>query len=298
MYDIIIIGGGPAGISAALYAVSRGKSTLVLEKERIGGLAGTVSLVSHYASVADGETGPEFAAKLRDQAQRSGVEVVYKDVRSVELVGDVKTVRTDDETYEATRVIIANGCTPRKLGVPGERELAGKGTGLNALRDGERYRGKNVYVIGGADGAVKEALHLSQFARALTLVCIEEKLACAAEFQKKLAEKNNVTVVPASRLHALEGSEQVEKVYLENIGTGLITEIEDPGAGVFIYAGSTPNTELYPELTLVDGYIPVNERMETEILGVYAAGDIRVTPVRQIATAVSDGAVAAIHAAR
>ena len=297
MYDIIIIGAGPAGISAGIYAVSRGKRTLILEKAQVGGIIGKVSTVTHYTAIEKQETGATFAARLKEQALQAGVEIVQAEAVHVALTGEVKSVTTDRGIYEAKRIILANGGTPRKLGIPGEKELAGKGMGMNAARDGAAYAGKNVYVVGGADGAVKEALYLAGYAKQVTVIHFEEQLGCIAEFRQKVAAAGNISVRLASRLHAVYGQDQVERLEIASEQDGSIETIEDPGCGIFVYAGILPNTELYTELALEGGYIPTNDKMETAIPGVYAAGDIRVKQVRQVATAVSDGAIAAINAA-
>ena len=297
MYDIIIIGAGPAGISAGIYAVSRGKRTLILEKAQVGGIIGKVSTVTHYTAIEKQETGATFAARMKEQALQAGVEIVQAEAVHVALTGEVKSVTTDRGIYEAKRIILANGGTPRKLGIPGEKELAGKGMGMNAARDGADYAGKNVYVVGGADGAVKEALYLAGFAKQVTIVHFEEQLGCIAEFRQKVAAAGNISVRLASRLHAVYGQDQVERLEIASEQDGSIETIEDPGCGIFVYAGILPNTELYTELALEGGYIPTNDKMEAAIPGVYAAGDIRVKQVRQVATAVSDGAIAAINAA-
>ena len=297
MYDIIIIGAGPAGISAGIYAVSRGKRTLILEKAQVGGIIGKVSTVTHYTAIEKQETGATFAARMKEQALQAGVEIVQAEAGHVALTGEVKSVTTDRGIYEAKRIILANGGTPRKLGIPGEKELAGKGMGMNAARDGAAYAGKNVYVVGGADGAVKEALYLAGYAKQVTVIHFEEQLGCIAEFRQKVAAAGNISVRLASRLHAVYGQDQVERLEIASEQDGSIETIEDPGCGIFVYAGILPNTELYTELALEGGYIPPNDKMETAIPGVYAAGDIRVKQVRQVATAVSDGAIAAINAA-
>lgn len=297
MYDIIIIGAGPAGISAGIYAVSRGKRTLILEKAQVGGIIGKVSTVTHYTAIEKQETGAAFAARMKEQALQAGVEIVQAEAVHVALTGEVKSVTTDRGIYKAKRIILANGGTPRKLGIPGEKELAGKGMGMNAARDGAAYAGKNVYVVGGADGAVKEALYLAGFAKQVTIVHFEEQLGCIAEFRQKVAAVGNISVRLASRLHAVYGQDQVERLEIASEQDGSIETIEDPGCGIFVYAGILPNTELYTELALEGGYIPTNDKMEAAIPGVYAAGDIRVKQVRQVATAVSDGAIAAINAA-
>ena len=297
MYDILIIGAGPAGISAGIYAVSRGKKTLVLEQAQVGGIIGKVSTVTHYTALMAQETGATFAARMKEQALGAGVEIAYETVTGVELEGEVKTIRTTQGTYQARRVILANGGTPRKLGIPGEVELAGKGMGLNVPRDGAAYAGKNIYVVGGADGAVKEALYLASFARQLTIIHFEDQLGCIPEFRNKVDAADNITVRLGSRLHGVYGQDQVERLEIASERDGTVETIEDPGCGIFVYAGVTPNTQLYTQLELQDGYIVTNEKMETSIPGVYAAGDIRVKQVRQVATAVADGAIAAINAA-
>lgn len=297
MYDIIIIGAGPEGISAGIYAVSRGKRTLILEKAQVGGIIGKVSTVTHYTAIEKQETGATFAARMKEQALQAGVEIVQAEAVHVALTGEVKSVTTDRGIYEAKRIILANGGTPRKLGIPGEKELAGKGMGMNAARDGAAYAGKNVYVVGGADGAVKEALYLAGYAKQVTVIHFEEQLGCIAEFRQKVAAAGNISVRLASRLHAVYGQDQVERLEIASEQDGSIETIEDPGCGIFVYAGILSNTELYTELALEGGYIPTNDKMETAIPGVYAAGDIRVKQVRQVATAVSDGAIAAINAA-
>lgn len=297
MYDIIIIGAGPAGISAGIYAVSRGKKILVLEKAQVGGIIGKVSTVTHYTALQPKESGATFAARMKEQALAAGVEIAYETVTGVELAGDVKTVRTDKGVHQAPRIILANGGTPRKLGIPGEAELAGKGMSLNAPRDAQAYAGRNLYVVGGADGAVKEALYLAGFARRLTIIHFEDTLGCIPEFRNKVAAADNITLRLGSRLHGVYGDGQVERLEIADVHTGKIETVEDPGCGIFVYAGTTPNTQLYGELALQDGYILTNDKMETSLPGVYAAGDIRVKQVRQVATAVADGAIAAINAA-
>lgn len=296
MYDIIVIGAGPAGISSAIYATSRDKNVLLIEKEEIGGTISKVSTVTHYSGIIASETGPTFSNRLKEQALASGVKIIYENVIGVSLSDDIKTVTTHQMTYKAKKVILANGCTPRKLGIPGEEFLTGKGIGLNAIRDSENYRGKNIYVIGGADGAIKEAIYLAKLANKLTIIHFEDKLGAIPEFLDQITQLNNVEVLTNSRLTAVYGKEQVERLEITNEATQSVQIIEDSGCGIFVYVGSAPNTHLYEGLTLINGYICVNEKMETSISGVYAAGDICAKQVRQIATAVADGAIAGINA--
>ena len=277
MYDVIIIGAGPAGISAGIYAVSRGQKTLILEKNQVGGLIRKVSAVTHYAAIVEGETGESFAKRLRKQAENAGVEILKTEVKKVELTGVEKRIYTEKECYCAKKVILANGTSPRKLGIPGEIELAGRGIGMNA---------------------VKEALYLAGVAEKVTIIHFEETLGCIAQFQEKVAHTPNIELRLHARLHAVYGVEKVESLEILDEKTGAIEIIEDSGCGIFVYAGTVPNTELYNEIRLDNGFLPTDENMQTEIPGVYAVGDIRVKQVRQVSTAVADGTIAAIHAAR
>ena len=294
MYDMIIIGAGPAGISAAIYGKSRGKKVLVLEKKQVGGLIGTVSTVTHYTAIIREESGKTFAERMKEQALSAGVEIRYENVTETKLTGEIKKVVTDKESYESKTLILANGGSGRMLGIPGENL---KGVRLNAPKDGLNYKGKSVYVIGGADGAVKEAIYLAEIAGKVTIVCVEDELACIQEFKDKVAVHNNIEIMPHSSLTAVYGNEAVEELEFTDNKTGKKKIVKDAECGVFVYAGIVPNTQMYTELKLEDSYIPVDDSMQTEIPGVFAAGDIRVKKVRQVATAVADGAIAGIQAA-
>ena len=294
MYDMIIIGAGPAGISAAIYGKSRGKKVLVLEKKQVGGLIGTVSTVTHYTAIVREESGRTFAERMKEQALGAGVEIRYENVEATGLEGEIKKVVTDKESYESKTIILANGGSGRMLGIPGENL---KGVRLNAPKDGLHYKGKNVYVIGGADGAVKEALYLAEIAGRVTIVCVGDELACIQEFKDKVVMHDNIKIMAHSSLTAVYGSEAVEELEFTDNKTGNKQIVKDAECGVFVYAGIVPNTQMYTELKLEGGYIPVDDSMQTQIPGVFAAGDIRVKKVRQVATAVADGAIAGIQAA-
>lgn len=295
MYDIIIIGAGPAGISAAVYGKSRGKKVLVLEKKQVGGLIGTVSTVTHYTAIEQKETGSTFAQRMKEQALGAGVEIRYENVTETKLAGEVKKVVTEQgNSYESKTLILANGGSGRMLGIPGENL---KGVRLNAAKDGLQYQGKNVYVIGGADGAVKEALYLAEIAKKVTIVCVEEELVCIQEFKDKVVTHDNIEIMPHTSLTAVYGDKAAEELEFTDNKTGKKQLVKDAECGVFVYAGIVPNTQMYKELKLDGGYIPVDGSMQTEIPGVFAAGDICVKKIRQVATAVADGAIAGIQAA-
>lgn len=297
MYDLIIIGAGPAGISAGIYAASRGMKTLILEKTQVGGLIGKVSTVTHYAGMIKGESGSSFAKRLKEQAEAAGIEIRYEEVIRIDFSSEYKTVATEVQEYRAGALILANGTSPRMLNIPGEQELSGKGMRMNAASDAQKYTGKHVYVVGGADGAVKEAIYLAGFAKQVTVIHFEEKLGCIAEFRNKVEQLPNIDMKLRCRLKGVYGKEQVEYLELQHEEDGSTERIEDAGCGIFVYAGTVPNSGLYSELEMKDGFICTDAQMRTSVPGVYAVGDLRVKTVRQVSTAVADGTIAAITAA-
>ena len=294
-YDVLVIGAGPAGISAAVYAASRGKQVGLFEAQAVGGMIGRVSTVTHYASVANGETGAQFARRLEEQAIDAGIGIIRERVVLAKLTDEKKSVTTTaGKTFGAPRIVLANGLKKRELGIPGEK-LACK----SAQFEAGKFQGKNVYVIGGADGAVKEALYLARFAKKVSIICVEDELACISQFKEPALSANNIEIIPASRVTALDGKGLVERLHIESLHSGQTTEINDLGCGVFIFAGGIPDTALYTgQIELNNEFIQVNEEMATSLPGVWAAGDIRVKQVRQVATAVADGAIAGINATR
>ena len=270
MFDIIIIGGGPAGISAGIYAHTRGLKVLLLEQKSLGGLIAGVSVVTHYLGALPQENGRAFADRMALQAESYNLPVRYEQVKKTELAEHIKTVCTDKEEYRAKCVIIANGCHPLDLQIPGEKQLYGTYYGLNAVRDGQRFRKHRVFVVGGGDGAAKEALFLSTFVQEVVIVNLTAGLTCIDEFKQKIVQTPNITVWNNTSIQGIKGTNQLESITL--------------------------NSEIYPELHLQQGYINTDAKMQTELSGVFAAGDIRLKDVRQISTAVSDGTIAAINA--
>lgn len=296
MFDIIIIGGGPAGISAGIYAHTRGLKVLLLEQKSLGGLIAGVSVVTHYLGALPQENGRAFADRMALQAESYNLPVRYEQVKKTELAEHIKTVCTDKEEYRAKCVIIANGCHPLDLQIPGEKQLYGTYYGLNAVRDGQRFRKHRVFVVGGGDGAAKEALFLSTFVQEVVIVNLTAGLTCIDEFKQKIVQVPNITVWNNTSIQGIKGTNQLESITVWHRETGLSEEVEAQACGIFVYAGITPNSEIYPELHLQQGYINTDAKMQTELSGVFAAGDIRLKDVRQISTAVSDGTIAAINA--
>lgn len=297
IYDVIIIGAGPAGISASIYAASRGLSTLVLEKKQVGGVIRNVSQVTHYSGVVEGETGKSFATKLKNQAVGSGVIIKYEKVKEVEIEADIKQVVTDSNTYKGKVLIIANGTTPNHLNIPGEDKFNGNGVYYSLSDDLDQYTDKEVFVVGGSDGAIKEALFLSTLAKTVTVIHFEEKLGAIEEFKSKVESEENIKIYLHSRLTKINGENNIHTIEITDINSGESRVIEAANSMVFIYAGSSPNSEIFEGINKENNYIVVNGQMESNIPGVYAIGDIVKKGVRQIATAVSDGAIAAIGAA-
>ncbi|MDO5027668.1 MAG: NAD(P)/FAD-dependent oxidoreductase [Bacillota bacterium] len=296
MYDLIIVGGGPSGISASIYARSRGLNTLLIEKNKIGGMIGKISMVTHFAGIMENESGHSFAKRMKDQAESYGLEIAYEEVVDTDLAGPEKIVKTKDKTYKAKAVIIATGTTAKKLGLENDSEFFQKGLYQNAQDDHDYYKDKTVVVVGGSDGACKEAIYLSKFAKEVHLVHHGEKLGTVQEFKTIIENSAKITVHLSSSVKAVSGDDKVNSVILENSASGQDLEIKAPDLGVFVHIGADPNTAIAKELEMEDGYFKVDNCCQTNLPGVYAVGDVRNTLVRQVSTAVADGTRAAIKA--
>lgn len=295
MYDIIVIGAGPAGVSATLYARARGANVALIEKNAVGGLIGTVSKVSHFTGITADETGRSFAARLKDQVNNCGCTYINGDVDAVELNGDIKTViLKSGDRLEAKAIIIATGNAPKDLGLNKEAEL---GVSHLARDYADAVKGKTVFVAGGSDGAVKEALFLSKHAEQVHIVQIQDAILTVREFRDELEKADNITIHLSSEILEIDGAEgAINQVILKTPEGNKTFDSEKDPFYVFAYIGQSATTDfLGNALALENGYIPAHDTTTT-IPGVFAAGDVRVKTVRQVSTAVADGTFAGIKA--
>ena len=290
MYDIIIIGSGPAGLSAAIYAQRACLDTIVIEKNGIsGGQVLNTWEVDNYPGFP-GVTGFELSRQFREHANKLGARVVQDEVVQVELSGNVKKVVCEEETYEARCVILASGAHHRTLEVPGEEELRGAGVSYCATCDGAFFRGRTVAVVGGGDAALEDAIFLARMCEKVYIVHRRDKLRGAKRLQERLQALENIEFVWNSETVAIEGNAQVEALRLRQTQTGEERRLDV--YGVFIAVGIAPESELYAGQLELDeqGYIRADESGQTSVPGVFAAGDVRTKALRQILTAASDGA--------
>ncbi len=291
-FDTIIIGGGPGGYTAALYCGRAGLKTLLIEKLSAGGQMATSSWVENYPGFENGIDGFELGEKMRMGAEKFGAASAFKEVLSVELDQDPKVIHTDGGDYEAGTVIIATGASSKHLGLPEEAQLLNRGVAYCATCDGMRFKGKTVIVNGGGDTAVTDALFLSRICSQVYLVHRRDTLRASKSYLESIHKAENLTFMPKSKIAAFLHEKKVTGAKIENVETGEITEVACDG--IFIAIGRKPNTDLFKDQLKVDdnGYIVADETTCTSIPGVYAVGDLRTKPLRQIVTAASDGAVA------
>ena len=296
IYDMIVVGGGPGGYTAALYAARAGMQVAVVEKLAAGGQMAQTHQVDNYPGFEDGIDGIDLADKMQDQAHRFGAETIYAQVEHLELEAVPKTVHTDQGDYFAKTVVIATGANPRKLGLPMEQEFTGRGVHYCAACDGMFYRGNTVVVVGGGNTAAADALALSRIAQKVYVVHRRDTLRATKLYHKPLLEAKNVEFLWNSAITALEGDGRLSGVVVKDLQNGQERFLEVNG--LFVSIGRVPATALVEGQLQLDqaGYIQAGENTESSLPGVYAAGDVRSKQVRQIVTAVADGAVAA-HAA-
>ena len=302
IYDVIIIGGGPAGLTAGLYAARGKMSTLVLEKEKAGGQMSSTNEIANYPGAIPNATGPSLTSRMLEQCQEFGAEFVKDTVKKVELQDKIKKVIGEEKTYYTRAIIVATGATPRLLEVPGEKTFIGKGVSYCATCDADFFTGLEVFVIGGGDSAIQEALHLTKFARKVTIVHRRDSLRAAKSLQDKAIKNPKIEFLWNAIVEEIKGDGIVESIVFKDVKTGEIIEYraqeEDGTFGIFVFVGYLTKTQLFQGLLDMDptGYILTDENMNTNLPGIFAAGDCRSKLLRQVVTAVGDGATAAIQA--
>lgn len=292
VYDMIIIGGGPAGYAAALYAGRAGLDAILIERMSAGGQMALTGDIDNYPGFAEGIDGFTLGMNMQQGAQRFGIKTVYADVKAVELGEKIKKITTSSEDLFSKTVVIATGANPRELALQGEREMVGKGVHYCAHCDGRFYKDKTVIVVGGGDSAAVDALYLSKLAKKVYIVHRRDTLRAEKVYHKPLMAAENVEFVWDSSIVDFIVGEKLVGAKLKNLKTGAFTDVMCDG--IFVSIGRTPATGFVQDKLLLDkdGYIVADESTKTNICGVYAAGDVRTKALRQVVTAVSDGAVA------
>ncbi|TEB12937.1 thioredoxin-disulfide reductase [Pelotomaculum propionicicum] len=296
VYDLLILGGGPAGLAAGIYGARAKLKTAILEKGAVGGMAFTTREIVNYPGFKS-TTGPDLMKTMASHAKEFGAEIIKGQITEVDLDGEIKTVKTKKGVqYQARAVILAPGSQPRLLNIPGEKKLRGSGVSYCATCDAEFYEDLTVVVVGNGDAAIEEAIYITKYASKVIVIVIHDEgiVDCNKASAEKAFKNPKIEFVWNSVLAEIKGKENVEAVVVKNLKTGELTEVK--AEGVFIYVGMVPETEFLKGKVELDqrGYIPTNEMMETNIDGVCAAGDARVKYLRQVVTAANDGAVAAV----
>ena len=302
VYDVIVLGGGPAGLTAGLYAGRSRLSTLVIEKGQDGGQIAITDEIENYpGQMVEGESGPSLIARMTEQVKKFGAERCTDMIKSVEINGDIKKLVGVKGEYEAKTLIIATGAFPKPIGCENEGKFTGKGISFCATCDAAFFEDMEVYVVGGGDSAVEEAMYLTKFARKVTIIHRRNELRAAKSIQEKAFANPKIAFMWDSVVTAVDGDELLNSMTVKNVKTGELTKIEadeDDGIfGLFGFIGYNPNSSLFEGMLYMEnGYINTDDNMHTNIPGVFAAGDIRVKSLRQVVTAAADGAIAAMQA--
>ncbi len=291
-YNLVIIGGGPAGLTAGLYAARSRMHVLLVEKIVPGGQILVTDWVENYPGFPEGLAGAELVQRMTDQVKRFDLPIESNEVLGLDLSQPVKKIRLSDREISTQAIIIASGASPKKLGVPGEDKFYGRGVSFCGTCDGPFFKDRVIAAVGGGDTAVQESQYLTKFAKKVYLIHRRDKLRAAKVLQERAFANPKIEMVWDSVITAIEGQKEVQQIVLQNVKTGARNVL--PVDGCFIWIGITPNTEFIDDQFQRDeyGFIEVNARMETSVPGVFAAGDVRNTPLRQIVTAVGDAAIA------
>jgi thioredoxin reductase (NADPH) len=297
-YDVIIIGGGPAGLSAGIYTSRSRLSSLLIERGVVGGRIADAELVENYPGFAEGISGAELGQLMQQQAAKYGLSTVTAEVTGLELKKDKKVVKTTKGNFNAKAVIIASGSERGKLNIPGEKELTGRGVSYCATCDAPFFKEKPIAVVGGGNAAISEALHLAKFASHVIVIHRRNRLRATRIMEEKARAQSRIEFLWDTVVEKIEGKDTVRRLILRQVKTGKPSTLDV--AGVFVSVGLKPDTDFLKGVVPLDkaGYIITNDRMETKVPGIFAAGDIRHHSPRQAITAAGDGAAAAVFAER
>lgn len=295
-YDVIIIGGGGAGLTAAIYTSRAKLKTLLFEKLTPGGQIALTDIVENYPGFPDGVTGTEISMRMEEQAKKYGTEVQYEEIRSIHKTDREFAVQASKANYTAKSIIIASGASFRSLGVPGEKELTGRGVSYCATCDGAFFKNKEIVVIGGGDSAMQEGIFLTRFVNQLSVVHRRDKLRASPILQDRAKENQKIRFVWDTVVTHIDGEKKVEAVRFKNLKTNQETQFRTDG--VFIFIGHDPATKFLQGFVDLDdkGYVKTNDRLETSVPGVFAAGEVRSGAVKQLVSAAGEGCEAALNA--
>ncbi|MEC6748524.1 thioredoxin-disulfide reductase [Marinilactibacillus sp. XAAS-LB27] len=291
IYDVIVIGAGPGGLTAGLYASRSNLSTLMLDRGLPGGQMNNTAEIENYSGFSS-ILGPDLSTKMYEGAQQFGAEYAYGDVQEIINGKEYKEIVTSSKTFRTRSIILATGAEHKKLGVTGEAEFNGRGVSYCAVCDGAFFKGKHVVVAGGGDSAVEEGTYLTQFASKVTIVHRRDSLRAQKILQDRAFKNEKIDFVWDSVIEEIEGDQAVSGVRIRNLKTGDVSTLE--AQGTFIYIGILPNSDQFRSLGITDeeGWIETDENMESKVSGIFAIGDVRKTVLRQVATAVGDGSIA------
>ena len=294
--DVIIIGGGGSGLTAALYTSRANLSTILFEKLTPGGQIAVTNEVENYPGFPEGITGPEIATRMEEQAKKYGTQVLFEEVKSLKKEGKIFHVTTASKIYQSRAIILASGASFRMLGVPMEKELTGRGVSYCATCDGAFFRGKELVVVGGGDSALQEGIFLTRFATKVTVIHRRDKLRASPILQDRARENEKIKFIWDTVVEKILGEKKVEGVLLKNLKTGQTQEFRTDG--VFIFVGHDPNTGFLHEFVELDGhhYVKASESLKTSVPGVFAAGEVRAGAVKQLVAACGEGCEAALAA--
>jgi thioredoxin reductase (NADPH) len=298
LFDLIIIGGGPAGLTAALYAGRAKLKTLVIEKALLGGMASTTFMIENYPGFPEGLTGMELAGRFDEHAKKFGADIYYGEVAAIKAEKGKHKVQIEGKNLGTKALILATGSEPKKLNIKGEEEFRGRGVSYCATCDGAFYRDKNIVVVGGGNSAIEEALFLTRYAKKISIIHRRDKLRADKILAERVMNHPQIFIIWNSQVEEILGRDRMEEIKVRNLQTQKVSNL--PAEGIFIYVGSTANTAFLSGQINLDkeGFILTDEQLRTSVPGIFAAGDVRCGTLKQVVTAAADGARAAESARR